>query len=339
MFTELTPFQWVILILFILVCIHYVYLVSTDASINSYSAETKEGFQGSSEEKKNESLYTWIYEPSLIYDDTYAEIYDELTLGANRQAAEVALCAKEWKKPTEPHANPADWKVLDVGCGTGIACQAFAKVGAGTVVGLDQSGPMLRKAAENLEGNKDLGDDVKALVEWRQDDAYNVNAASLGEFTHVTVFYFTVYYMRDKELFFRHLHGWTKPGARLAVEVVNKYKFDPMLDSANPFIFSLQKYSDKRLKRSEVKFNKLDYVGEFDLDDDENSVKAEFKETLTFKDSGVVRRQRHDLYMPNLPALIADVERAHWKYVGFQDLLPVGFEYAYLLMFQRDDSV
>jgi hypothetical protein len=122
------------------------------------------------------------------------------------------------------------------------------------------------------------------------------------------------------------------------VEVVNKYKFDPMLDSANPFVFSLQKYSDKRLKRSEVKFNKLDYVGEFDLDDDDSSVKAEFKEVLRFHD-GAVRRQRHDLYMPNLPALIADAERAHWKYVGFQDLLPVGFEYAYLLMFERDDTV
>lgn len=338
MFTELTPFQWVILILFILMCLHYIYIVAADAGVTSYSGNTKEGFTDKSNEKLDDSLYTWIYEPSLIYDETYAQIYDELTLGANRQAAEVALCVREWKKETEPHADPAAWKVLDVGCGTGIACQAFAKAGAGAVVGLDQSGPMLRKADENLQGNKDLGEDVKAVVEWRQDNAYNVNAASLGEFTHVTVFYFTVYYMRDKELFFRHLHGWTKPGARLAVEVVNKYKFDPMLDSANPFVFSLQKYSDKRLKRSEVKFNKLDYVGEFDLADDEDSVKAEFKEVLSFKD-GAVRRQRHDLYMPNLPALIADAERAHWKYVGFQDLLPVGFEYAYLLMFERDDSV
>jgi SAM-dependent methyltransferase len=317
-------------------CLNYIYIVSTDIS---YSAKTSEGFQGGTQAKEDESLYTWIHEPSLIYDETYAELYDELTLGANRQAAEVALCINEWKKETEQYADPAAWKVLDVGCGTGIACQAFAKAGASAIVGLDQSGPMLRKAAENLEGNKDLADDVKKRVQWRQDNAYNANAAFLGEFTHVTVFYFTVYYMRDKELFFRHLHGWTKPGARLAVEVVNKYKFDPMLDSANPFIFSLQKYSDKRIKRSEVKFNKLDYVGEFDLDDDDSSVKAEFKEVMKFKDTGLVRRQRHDLYMPNLPALIADAERAHWKYVGFQDLLPVGFEYAYLLMFERDDSV
>ena len=333
---ELSTFQWIILILFVLMCLNYIYVVATDIP---YSATLKEGFEGSTQAKEDESLYTWIHEPSLIYDETYAEMYDELTLGANRQAAEVALCINEWKKETEPHTNPAGWKVLDVGCGTGIACQAFAKAGASAIVGLDQSGPMLRKAAENLEGNKDLADDVKKRVTWRQDNAYNVNAAFLGEFTHVTVFYFTVYYMRDKELFFRHLHGWTKPGARLAVEVVNKYKFDPMLDSANPFVFSLQKYSDKRLKRSEVKFNKLDYVGEFDLDDDESSVKAEFKEVMKFKDTGLVRRQRHDLYMPNLPALIADAERAHWKYVGFQDLLPVGFEYAYLLMFERDDSV
>jgi SAM-dependent methyltransferase len=325
----LTPFQWIVLILFALMCIHYVLLVSASGPAEGI----KEGFEGSETGGK---LYTWITDPSLIYDDTYSQIYDQLTMGANRQAAEVALCVKEWKKETEPHADPAGWKVLDVGCGTGIACQAFAKIGAGSVVGLDKSGAMLRKARENLEESKSLTDDQKAVIQWRQDDAYHVNAAALGEFTHATVFYFTIYYMRDKELFFRHLHGWTKPGGRLAVEVVNKYKFDPMLDSANPFVFSLQKYSEQRLKRSEVKFNKIDYVGDFDLEEDD---KAEFKETLTFKETGVVRRQRHELWMPNLAALIADAERAHWKYIGFQDLLPIGFEYAYLLMFERDDSL
>ena len=70
---ELSTFQWIILILFVLMCLNYIYIVSTDIS---YSAKTTEGFEGGAQKKEDESLYTWIHEPSLIYDETYAEMYD-----------------------------------------------------------------------------------------------------------------------------------------------------------------------------------------------------------------------------------------------------------------------
>ena len=111
-----------------------------------------------------------------------------------------------------------------------------------------------------------------------------------------------------------------------------------MLESANPFIFSMQKYSDQRLKKSTVKFNRMEYEGVFDLDENDD-INAEFREIMRYTDTGVVRKQNHLLHMPNIVDIIADAERAHWNYVGFQDLLPVGFEYAYVLMFERDDSV
>lgn len=355
---ELSTFQWVVLILFILMCIHYIIRVKLSYSddikgVEGFESQMNEGFgsrsntrlnssemnEGFGDLEKTDSLYTWTTDPALIYDDIYAEIYDQLTLCEKRLAAETALCVKAWTGAGETHSKPEKWSVLDVGCGTGIVCQAFAKMGAGVVVGLDMSPAMLRRAKLNIENNTNLTDEQKEVVTWRQDNAYHVNACSLGEFTHVTVTYFSLYYMKDKELFFRHLHGWTKPGARMAIEVVNKHKFDPMLESASPFIFSLQKYADKRLKKSVVKFNKMEYEGDFDIDpDDEN--KAEFREVIQFTEKGgSVRRNKHLLYMQSFPQIITDAEHAHWKYVGFQDLLPIGFEYAYLLMFERDDSV
>jgi SAM-dependent methyltransferase len=311
-------------------CAHYLYLVASDPS----RAVTKEGFTGA-EAKMDDTLSTWRTDPLLIYDEDYAAMYDQLTQGQARLAAQTALCIKDWKKIS---GDLKTWSVLDVGAGTGYACQAFAKMGVGKVVGLDSSPPMLRKAAENLEQNRDLDNDQHAAITWRQDSAYNASACSLAEFSHVVVFYFSIYYMKDKELFFRHLHAWTKPGARMAVEVVNKHKFDPMLEAANPFVFSMQKYADQRLKKSTVKFNRMEYEGVFDLDDDDDN-KAEFREIIRYTDTGVVRKQKHQLHMSNIVDIIADAERAHWKYIGFQDLLPVGFEYAYLLMFSRDDSV
>ncbi len=340
MMLELSTFQWIILILFVLMCIHY--LIRVSYSYSAIDGDLKEGFAASSmnegfgDLEKTDKLYSWITDPILIYDDTYAEIYDKLAIHQKRLSAETALCIKAWSVGDAAPINK--WSILDVGCGTGIVCSSFAKMGAGTIVGLDMSPSMLRRAKLNLENNKDLDDTQKSAITWRQDNAYHVNACTLGEFSHVTVTYFSIYYMKDKELFFRHMHGWTKPGARMAIEVVNKHKFDPMLEAANPFVFSMQKYTDKRIKKSVVKFNKIDYEGDFDLDPDDED-KAEFREVLNFTDKGEVRRHKHILYMPAFPQIIADAERAHWKYVGFQDLLPIGFEYAYLLMFERDDSV
>ena len=66
---------------------------------------------------------------------------------------------------------------------------------------------------------------------------------------------------------FRNLALWVKPGGSLAIEVVNKYKFEPVLDSSNPWIgFSPQKYMKERLTKSKVVFDKFDYEAEFDLE-------------------------------------------------------------------------
>ena len=74
-----------------------------------------------------------------------------------------------------------------------------------------------------------------------------------GEITHAICLYFVIYYMRDIEAFFRNMFVWVRPGGMMAIEVVNKYKFDPMLESASPFVaFSMQKYAKERIRKSEV---------------------------------------------------------------------------------------
>jgi hypothetical protein len=143
--------------------------------------------------------------------------------------------------------------------------------------------------------------------------------------------YFTIYYFNDKETVFRNLFFWTKPGGRLVVHVVNKHKFDPMLESAAPWLgFSLQKYSESRIKKSEVVFNKFKYVGEFDLEDPQ----AEFRETFRFND-GKVRRQRHSFRMEDMTQIVEFATKAGWDYLGYADLGPISLEYMYHLHFRH----
>jgi hypothetical protein len=103
-----------------------------------------------------------------------------------------------------------------------------------------------------------------------------------------------------------------------------------MLEAAAPTVFSLQKYSDKRILKSQVAFDTFDYEGDFDCD--EASVGAEFRETFRFKD-GSVRRQKHTLFMPDIGGIVEAAQTAGWQYRGYVDNVATGFEYTYTLLF------
>jgi SAM-dependent methyltransferase len=242
--------------------------------------------------------------------------------------AETAICMEEFTKNT----SKDQLIILDAGCGIGIGTAAFAKQGVKNVVGIDKSQAMLRYAKGTTIPNTTLTDLEKQDIEFRQFDIIGPGAAAAAEFTDAVLLYFTVYYFRDLDTLFRNLALWVKPGGNLAIEVVNKYKFEPILDSSNPWVgFSPQKYSEDRLTKSKVVFDKFDYEAEFDLEDP----KAEFRETFRFKD-GSTRRQKHTLYMPNMPDIIKKAQNNGWTYTKYVDLMPVSFPYGYLLFFSRN---
>jgi hypothetical protein len=150
-----------------------------------------------------------------------------------------------------------------------------------------------------------------------------------GRFSHAALLFFTIYYSNNPSTIFNNLYHWIRPGGQLAIEVVNKYKFDPLLESASPFVgTTIQKYVKKRVTKSKVEFDKFSYEAEFDLQDPI----AEFREVFRFKDSKV-RRQRHTLYMRDINDFVHIAQVAGWNYNGFIDLMTCGFEYAYVLLF------
>jgi SAM-dependent methyltransferase len=316
--------QKIVFVILILLCINYTIIVMVD----KYSEQklVSEGFADTAETDTN--LYTWVTDTQLIYDDFYSGVYDQLTHQVERTKAKVAILKNLW---TTKDSNPSQWSLLDAGCGTGNAAVEFAKNDVGRVIGLDFAPAMLRYAEKHVQTAAKLTDEQSKHIRWRNESLKNPSACAAGEFTHMCLLYFTFYYLPNQEEFFRFANLWLKPGGKLVVEVVNKHKFDPILESASPFIaFSLQKYSKERLLKSKVSFDKFDYEAEFQL----NDPKAEFYETFRFKNNHV-RRQKHVFNMPTIDAIVKMGKMGGFKYIGFQDLRVVGFEYAYLLQFEK----
>jgi len=328
--------ETVLLVSLILLVISYLMILMTDR-LGGSSSKSKEGFTTTTlatTDKKGlsaaaESQASWI-ENEDLFDDFYASVFTKLTQNENLIQAETALCLQEFSK----HHPVKELTVLDVGCGIGIATCAFAKQGVKQVIGLDRSKAMLRYATNTTLTNTTLTGIQKEAVEFRLSDALTPSAFMAAEGDAACILYFTVYYFgKQLDTLFRNLHLWIKPGGTLAIEVVNKYKFEPVLDCSNPWVgVSPQRYSKQRLTTSKAVFDKFEYEADFELEDP----KAEFRETFRFKD-GSFRRQRHRLVMPSIQEIIKMASENGWQYTKYVDLMPLTFSYGYLLFFTRNE--
>ena len=101
-------------------------------------------------------------------------------------------------------------------------------------------------------------------------------------FTHVLCLYFTIYYIKNKKQFLTNCYDWLKPGGYLVLHLVNRNKFDPILNSADPLqAVSAQKYAKKRITNSLIKFKDFQYRGDFKLDKDIATFEEIFKDDKT----------------------------------------------------------
>jgi SAM-dependent methyltransferase len=338
----LDTWQWTLLVVLILLCSNYIIhvgldrLSSTQLTLDDDYFYVKEGFtndkdkdndKGKTDNESLKSRYEWLTDDD-IYDDFYVSIFNKLTMQHELMQGEVEVIMDEWTKAMKP----SQMTILDVGSGTGVATVGFAKKDVNAVVGIDKSPAMIRYAKNKTLSTSTLTHKQKELVEFRQMDLLGPGSASGAEFTHAFISYFTIYYFKDLDAIFRNLHLWVRPGGSLAIEVVNKHRFEPVLDSANPWFGTTpQKHAKERITKSNVVFDKFEYESNFDLEDP----KAEFREVFRFKD-GSVRRQKHTLWMPSIKDIIHRASLAGWTYTKYIDLLPIGFPYGYLIIFSHN---
>ena len=309
--------QITLIILLLLLIINYAFIkmfISTSIATEFKDNElvTREGFAGGVDVDGSDTQ-----DNDTLYDRFYCKIYDQLVQGDVRTRAEI-LFTLGWVKKYWPENRTIE--VLDIGSGTGGHVAEFIKEKVGSAEGVDKSAAMVERARK-----------LHPEMTYKIADVEVPTTYAAGQFSLVTMYYFTIYYIHHKDQILRNIFNWLKPGGAFVVHIVNREKFDPILESASPFIaFSVQKYSKERIKKSSVSFDKFDYTAEFEIEDKH----AEFLETFKFKD-GHVRRNRHSLLMPVMQDLVREIEEAGFTYKEFVDLTPIGYEYQYLFCFLR----
>jgi SAM-dependent methyltransferase len=253
-----------------------------------------------------------------IYDKFYAGIYDGLFGDRAKVLFEVTQITKHALKKWGPQNSI---KILDAGCGTGWHTKLLSK--DYNIIGLDRSAHMINRA------KKINNTDVLKLGNMKDSTIFNRNS-----FTHILCLYYTIYYIDNLNKLFSNFRKWLVPRGMIVLHVVDRDNFDPLLNASSPFpLFSLQKYSKKRLTESKVHFNDFLYKGKFDIDKS-NDI-ATFSEVFKYKNKSKIRKQKHKLYMPNISTILEKARNNGFKLVHKIGLIPVSFEYNYLYIFRK----
>ena len=250
-----------------------------------------------------------------IYDDFYADIYDELVYNDMKDDYEISQLVDKTGVTQQSI-------ILDVGSGTGHHVAKLNEQGYRTI-GMDISPAMLKKAKENFPSCK-----------FMLGDATGSPDVNYNSFTHVLSLYFTIYYMKNKNAFFINCMNWLIPGGYLLLHLVDRETFDPILPAGQGFlIVSPQKYSNKRITKTKVTFDNFVYNADFDLNQDKNI--AIFNEKIKFKDTDKVRQNQHILYMEDKTAILNMAQQSGFIVDGEIDLMNAGYDSQYIYILQK----
>jgi ubiquinone/menaquinone biosynthesis C-methylase UbiE len=284
----------------------------------NYQNKFVEGMEGIGIEFPDEKKYTYIRGTEL-YDDFYSKIYDNLLVSSHKDKYIINQLS-EGKINLNNSSN-----ILDIGCGTGNMTNELYKSGMVNVIGLDISTSMITQARKKYPD--------RTFV---RGDALNRVLFPPNMFSHILCDYFTYYYFSNKHLFFKNCYYWLRPDSYLIIHLVDKYRFDPVVPSANPlYLVNAQKYAKQRITKSKVTFYGYDYSSQFIVEDNKNKDVSIFKETFKNKKSGAVRNQEHVLYIEPMEVTVDVATSEGFVYVSRIDLLQVQYEYQYIYILYK----
>ena len=252
-------------------------------------------------------------EPKTIYDTFYSNLYDELFRSKAREQFEALQIREVCMKSYDGKI-----KILDIGCGMGHTCDLFNQYKY-NVVGLDISPKMLEKAKINYP-----------LLEFVEGDMTRPDNFEPKSFTHVTCLFYSIYYCDNIHQVFENVNQWLVPEGYFTIHIVDKRKFDPVLERSSSLIplYNPQRFGRKT--QTTLKFSDFNYKADWNLE----GTPTRFTEIFTFNNNKV-RKNNHSLYIYTMKKFVDTAENTGFKLINTTDMAIVNHPYNYLFTFQK----
>jgi SAM-dependent methyltransferase len=253
-------------------------------------------------------------EPKKIYDKFYSGIYDELFTSPARNQFEVLQVRETLLKKYKG----GKIAILDIGCGLGHQVDLFNQYKY-NAKGLDLSQQMIDRAKINYP-----------LLEFKTGDMLDRTLYEPKSFSHITCFFYSVYYIEDIHKLFEVVNSWLKTGGYFVVHLVDKRKFDPVLEKSSGLIplYNPQKHSKKT--KTQLKFNDFKYEADWNLD----SKPVIFSEICRFPNDKI-RKNMHSFYMCTMKKYVDTAEKTGFKLRNTIDMAIANHPFNYLFCFEK----
>ena len=207
------------------------------------------------------SVYDNIFQPTKYLNEEYAQMMDKLSLKDN-----------------------AD--VLDIGSKTGHFLKLLDR--KYNAHGLEQSTQM-------IEYTKEKYDDLTI----HHGDMLNNQIFDKNIFDCIFLRDFMIYTVYDKPQLLGNCYYWLKPSGYLVIHLVNKKKYNPLVEVAN-YNTNPQDYVDERITKCNVISDDIHYNQETDfMADNRVIVKESFTDMSTYQ----TRQNERTLYMEDKKAI------------------------------------
>ena len=229
-----------------------------------------------------------------VYDKFYVSIYDDILHNNSRMKLETNTILKY------PSGNGS---LLDIGSATGHLVNLLKN--HYNCVGIDTSIDMIKRANYNYPDNNYIRENVLESM------LFNPN-----QFTHITCFYFTIYYIKNKQLFFENCNKWLVPKGYLFIHLVDKVNFMSDVD-VKSFDVKNHKYSFKYIPKTK-----------------DVSI---FKETFINNDNNSVRNNEHILHMNSQSEILGYAKKARFDLIEVIDMKKCDFHFQYLYVLQKNN--
>lgn len=283
----------------------------------------KENFSNPANLKTLPKFHKIINDNLELYDDFYSNFYPQLFPSQPRVSYELEDINTNAIIPYQRQNPRQGIHILDIGCGQGDHVQLFNSKSM-RCTGIDVSLPMITagKKKNNIKSN------VIRMGDASQRDLFSPNT-----FSHIICMYFSYYYFKNPEKVLANVKQWLRNGGYFVVHLVDREKFDPILEPASPFpAFSKQKYSKERIMKSNVEFNNVSYEADFRLNKKEN--RGYLQEIFKGKEEDYNRKQTHTFYMKDHEEIVSDIKQFGFELLHTTHLLNAEYEYQYLYYFR-----
>ena len=220
-----------------------------------------------------------------IYDDFYVSVYDNI-YQPNK------YLDKEYSQMMEKLLLNENATVLDIGSKTGDFLKLLDN--NYNAHGLEYSDAMIEKSNEKY-------DDLVI----HKGDALNNQIFDKNVFDCIFMRDFMIYTIYDKPQLLGNCYYWLKPSGYLVIHLVNKKKYNPLVEVAN-YNTNPQEYVDERITKCNVISDDIHYNQETDfMPDNRVIVKESFTDMLTYQ----TRQNERTLYMEDIRAIEETVLR------------------------------